>query len=212
MDSLPEAGAEQSKRWRYYREVTRDLAAIVERFVPEGLRHTFAMDWQGFVQACLLYDPPEMQLTEFDKLWTEPLPFFLIPRGGSKHLQEMAAPPIKMMRDPAKVREQLTSFYEGFVNALMKQYLVPLGYTKEQVHRSIVEQQPELWEKLEEAERGNKEKPYVVVDEYTSLADVKRAATKIGASDGQRPVTGRPQRDPLKAVECAILHDHHEWK
>jgi hypothetical protein len=124
----------------------------------------------------------------------------------------MAAPPIKMMRDPAKVREQLTSFYEGFVNALMKQYLVPLGYTKEQVHRSIVEQQPELWEKLEEAERGNKEKPYVVVDEYTSLADVKRAATKIGASDGQRPVTGRPQRDPLKAVECAILHDHHEWK
>ena len=196
----------------YVQQHPHDVAAILKRVVPEGLRHAIVMDWQGFIQACLLYDPPEMQLTEFDKLWTEPLPFFLIPRGGSKHLQEMAAPPIKIMRDPAEVREHLTTFYEGFVDALIEQYLVPLGYTKEQVHRSVVEQQPELWKNLEEGERGNKEKPYVVVDEYTPLADAKRAAAQIGASDGQRPVTGRPQRDPLVAVECAILHDHHAWK
>jgi hypothetical protein len=196
----------------YVQQHPHDVIAILESVVPQDLRDTFTIDWQGFIQACLLYDPPETQLTEFDKLWTEPLPFFLIPRGGSKFLQDpMAAPPIKMMRDPAEVRRYLTAFYEGFVDALIEQYLVPLGLTKEQVLQSVAAQRPELWEELEERERRNTERPYIVTDEYTPPDDVRWAFSKIANSDGRRPVTGRPKRNSLVAVECAVLHDHHGW-
>jgi hypothetical protein len=191
-----------------------DVLAILEKVIPTGLRETFTIDWQGFIQACLLHDPPDHKLTEFDRLWAEPLPSYLVPRGGSKHLQRLAAPPIREMRDPAEVRRYLTSFYEDVIDALIDTYLVPAGFSKEEVRRSLQAERPELWDKLEEEEEANTQKPYIVVDEFTTQEDVKWAFSKIHNSNGQRaksPGTGRPARDPLVAVECAILHDRYGW-
>jgi hypothetical protein len=195
----------------YVQQHPHDVYAILERVIPRGLRDTFTIDWQGFIQACLLYDPPETKLTEFDRLWAEPLPQFLVPRGGSKRLQKVAAPPIKELRDPADVQRHLTAFYEGLIEALIEQYLVPLGLTREQVLEGAAAQRPELWEKLAQGERRNTRRPYIVVDEFTTLEDVRWAFSKITNAEGKRPLTGRPTRSSLVAVECAILHDRYRW-
>jgi hypothetical protein len=50
----------------------------------------------------------------------------------------------------------------------------------------------------------------ILVDEHTTQDDVRSALSMIAAAR-VRPQQGRRQRDPLTAIECAVLHDSHGW-
>jgi hypothetical protein len=61
-------------------------------------------------------------------------------------------------------------------------------------------------------ELRNRETPfrhYIMVEEYTTEAEVKRAFRLISATLTERPEKGAPRRDPLIAAQCAILFDRH---
>jgi hypothetical protein len=47
----------------------------------------------------------------------------------------------------------------------------------------------------------------IIVDEYTTEADVRQAYRKIAAIRKKTAKGGAPKRDPLVAVQCAILYD-----
>jgi hypothetical protein len=65
---------------------------------------------------------------------------------------------------------------------------------------------PDCKKSTERAERYSK-RYYIGVDDSTALEDVKSAFHMIREV---QPSTGtKPSRDPLVAVQCAILHDRH---
>lgn len=48
---------------------------------------------------------------------------------------------------------------------------------------------------------------YIKIDEHTTEDDVRYAFRMIARMHGRPPKGGRPRRDPLMGLQCAILYD-----
>ena len=66
-----------------------------------------------------------------------------------------------------------------------------------------------LGHKYVERQEANEPQPYIFVTDETTEKDIKKAFRAIKASRRLRSSGGRPRRDRLVAVQCAVLYDRH---
>lgn len=166
-----------------------------------------------FLSACVQYDPPETELLVFSAYSDpQPLPIIAESRHSDPDLDSfprMVAPPIAMLFDTDAEVEVERRLYERAIQEIGKRYLEPLGIDIHSMLYDVLEDglEDEYHEKLSRI----KARPYIEVDEYTTEEDVKKARRAIRATLSGRSKGGATSRDPLIAVDCAILRDRYNW-
>jgi hypothetical protein len=192
-----------------------EMSAIWDKVDPEP--HPPAWDfsdyqlhvsWIGFLSACVLYDPPEDQLVEFASygaLETTILPGGrLATKANLEGLPEMVDPPVRSLWALSEVKDW---YWHRILSHIGEQYLEPQVVDVDALLENVILDIPGLEEEYrEKAERYSK-RYYIGVDDYTSFEDVKRAFHMIREVQPHKDT--RRSRDPLVAVQCAILHDQH---
>jgi hypothetical protein len=133
------------------------------------------------------------------------------PNASQKSHRSFAImPSVVTLRDPYEVEEVERWYWVQVVRELIERYIRPQGLDVGKILEEIL-RSPELWgEYLRRMEHVPKTH-YISVDEYTSEADVKNARRLIRETLEQNP-GGRPLRDPLVALQCAVLYDRHNGR
>jgi len=155
---------------------------------------------------CVLYDPPETQLEEFAER-IGGLASNVAPSGDKQYW--MPAPPIVWLSDADHAESTMREFYEALLEALLEKYVHPQGISSEDALGSIHRERPELFVQLMRALVENKSRPYIDVKPYHQTSFSVSAFKVLSARHDTRPASGRPKRDELTAVQCAILYDQH---
>lgn len=199
-----------SKERRHWSREVRDFTGRVvsRRHAGESL------DWERFVSACILYDPPSAGLVEF-AYFGGPCPSMPYPasdeaqeamleRGG--HLM-MEAPPIKYLADPTEARLIEAWLYTTVLERIGERYLEPLGLNIWDLYREVWESSSDVHAELAERNRQNAPKLYIDVSETTTENDARNAFRLIRQTQSIGRKGGKPKLDPLIAVQCAVLYD-----
>jgi len=187
-----------------------ELSDIARAVVPQlllGSGPSFLdYDWVRFLSVCVLFDPPDERLEEFAQLG----PFLAVsplPSGSAS----MAAGPVKVMHDPYEERGVAERAWSLIFEAVFELYLEPQGLARDDVLQKIHEARPEIRETRDQEWHDLRLRTYIEVNENTTWEDVKAAFKMIDDAREERPKTGRPKRDRLRCVQCAILHDQNGW-
>ena len=195
-----------------------EMSAIWAKVDPEPRLPTsdysdlqLELSWGDFLSACVLYDPPEDQLVEFASygaLETTVLTGGRLPtKANLEGLPEMVDPPVRSLFALSKVRDW---YWHRILNYIGEKYLEPQGVDVGAFLDNALSYIPGLEEEYrEKAERYSK-RYYIGVDDYTSFEDVQRAFHMIRKVQPQKGT--KRSRDPLVAVQCAILHDRHNGR
>jgi hypothetical protein len=230
-----------------------DLIAIKDKTIPQNMRKRSHYSWRQFLAACVLYDPPDLELMEFAS-YADPRPerLFPIKAGKAEPLptpeeiveraktagvhafhrfaeqlesgpQEskanasardrrtpvMCLPPIVKLRNPYEVEEVAMWFLTQTVREFIERYIRPQGLDVEAVLHNVLEASG-LWEEYWDRMDQVSETYYILVDEYTTEEDLESARRMIRATQEPNP-GGRPPRDTLVALQCALLHDKYNY-
>jgi hypothetical protein len=204
------------------REYDRELFSLEVRVVEERFRQPFT-DWARFFSLCVMYDPPDDGLIEFsaqggpspsapeDPDWmNDPLHGTNAepPEGTSTDLR-MVAHPVRWLRNPTEKQLTEAQYYRRVLQKIGERHLAPLGLDVWELFREVRENCPEIREEYQENSRQNYAKPYIEVNDWTTDNDVKNGLRLIRQARPPRAVEGRPRRDRLVAVQCALHHDRH---
>jgi hypothetical protein len=201
--------AKHAVRWQ------EEMSAIWAKVDPEPRPPTWdysdyllQASWEDFLSACVLYDPPEDQLVEFASyraLETTVLTGGrLATKANLEGLPEMVDPPVRSLFALSKVGDW---YWHRVLRYIGELDLELQGVDVDALIEDALSYIPGLEaEYIEKAERYSK-RYYIGVDDYTSLEDVKRAFHMIREVQPHKD-TNR-SRDPLVAVQCAILYDRH---
>jgi hypothetical protein len=181
-----------------------------ESVVPRAYREAF--DWDGFTAACILYDPPELQLEEFagyggSALAGSKRPAAKLKSGKGSHA---TTPAISWLDSEGHRAAAVERFYQDVISELGRRYFAPRGLDVWQAVSEIHTQTSflaELRTRIENIETN----PFIAVDRYTTDDDIETAARAIRSMQGRNP-GGRPARDPLLAIKCAALHYDHNHR
>src|SRR5215211_56713 len=195
--------------------------------------------WLWFTSACVLYDPPETALIQFAECAT-PKPY-RVSYGSSYRSQDndksvsMQAPPIKEQADSGELRGMIMSQVRLILDEINRHHLQALGLDVHAMWRDVL-YRPDVVGEIFRQEECLKTQLYIEVHEHTTDEDVRAARRVIRArQDKDRflvpaaadPAThleifemkqnrlqprGKSKRDPLVAIQCAILHDHYNQK
>lgn len=196
-----------------YQEWERDLEATARATIPQRfLVIDVSQDWSRFVAACALCDPPETELLEFAD-WGGPfsldLPFHETDGDSTiaSYLLGLSSG-ARTSSDPHKQLVADNRLLKHLVRELERRFLVPKGLVAVNVLYEIVAGKPEiLMEALQDA--AVVESPHCIpVHEMTTEDDVRREYRIIAAAR-KNSRKGAPHRDPLIALQCALLHDRH---
>ncbi len=207
-DWPPEA-EERFIRWKVLLEQVHE-AVVPPDLRVEDVRFDSVDFWDGFLSACLVYDPPATDLLGFadhpeatyDEFRSGPLN-----AADRDSALQMLAPPIKRLYDAGKLVAWERDRHERLIGALHAR-LGPRGI--------------DVWEMVYDLEYFDvsiagdqkhtpRRHPYIEVTENTTGADVRNAFTLLAADLPRRPRAARPSRDLLTAVQCAIWYDDLGW-
>lgn len=166
-------------------------------------RYSQASEWRQFLSACVLYDPPETALVEFGE-YGAALPEIGELRGEEAY--EMLAPPVWRLPNPHSWASAYRIFYEAMIREIGERHLEPLGINIHAMFREVF-QNTELYNELEENLAQVPRDYYIKIDDHTTNEDVRSAYTFTRPNEQSEE--GAPQRDPLVAIQCAILYDRH---
>jgi hypothetical protein len=198
---------EEAEQWHTaLQEWRTELARLYKAVVPEEARDSEYLNsgWGVFLSMCVLFDPPDTQLVDFAEVYRWEYSN-VHSRGGFA----MNAPPIVWRCDSNELEATWMEFYEGLLGALLKKYVHPQGVTTEEAMRAIRNEEPELFERWRQRLYDNESRPFIDAQPYHTNEDVESALQVLRTRHERRPTTGRKKRDELTAVQCAILHDHH---
>jgi len=211
---------EKLEKWdAFYQEWQRDLNTIIRSVVQERYFDPTKKDplpWQRFAAACVLYDPPETDLEALAN-YAGPYPQYITPFGPSEgkwpdtEEEQLLAvePPIVQLRDGIEQSRIEERYWYSVLFKIWELHLKPQGLEFWGVLEEIDEKYPEFQQAHQEASRRNHPRHYIKVDEHTTEDDVRHAFRMISRMHESRPGGGRPRRDPLMALQCAILYDRH---
>ena len=196
-----------------YQEWERDLEAAVVAAIPQRfVALDIYQDWPRFVAACALCDPPETELLEFAD-WGGPFSLDL-PLDETDDDSTIASYLLGLSsgdRKSGDAHEKLVAenrLLKHLVRELEKRYLKPKRLLAEDILHDIIKGKPEiLTEALMDA-AAVRSRRSIPVDELTIEEDVRRQYRIIAAARGTSR-KGAPHRDPLIAIQCALLHDRH---
>jgi hypothetical protein len=212
-----DAAGEQASEWiELASGWSLELLTLARRLVPEVYRPTPIDEtgWASFLSACILFDPPETKLPLFAQLGG-PRPLGLSPtdeswRNFGLPPYVMLASPTRTLRDGDKTRFIEGWFWRQVIERIGERFLEPAGLDIHEMMRAVMEDSPDLFKQREELrDQETPPRHYIAVDEKTTDADVRRAFRLISATLPERPEEGAPRRDPLIALQCAILYDRH---
>jgi hypothetical protein len=195
--------------------------------------------WLLFTSACVLYDPPETALIEFAEYAT-PKPY-RVSVGNSYRGEDadkslsMQALPIREQPDSADLRDMIMSQIDLILDEINKHYLQALGLDVHAMWQDVTSK-PDVMNEIYRQEELLRERLYIEVFEHTTDKDVRAARRAIRARQERDrflvpaaadPATrleilqekqnrprprGKSARDPLVAIQCAILYDRHNGK
>jgi hypothetical protein len=195
----------------------RGLRAIRDRFIPGRFkeRREHQRRWRDFICRCALFQPPGDDLFGY-YLSCGAGPWLDLPEGWEltrdQVLVVMTEAPVEPLRDADQVEAAWKGYYEA-LTAKLGEYLKPLGIDAGEAISEVFESnsalEEHLREKLQQIEYDRRS--YIRVDEYTTKDDVVHAFQLLARSQERRPKTGAPTRDPLIAVQYAVLHDEYGW-
>ena len=185
-----------------------DLARVLDHRIRDIASFYDRQYLRTFCAACVLYDPPETSLLEFAE--------YHAPRahraGHSPENPSLATKRVEMKMSPVEelpVRSdelaKLERFYESLLVQIARRlepHRIDLRSMIEDIHREHPELQRELSEELER-------RFYIHVDAHMTERDAVRAYRTISATLPRSPADTKPRRNPLIAVQCAVLHDRH---
>jgi hypothetical protein len=192
--------------------------AYRKQVVPEMYSYIkHSDDWYTFLSACLLFDPPDAGLEEF-AAYGDPTPITSLPLGSDPDKGSgIVAPPIKYLQDPYKAQEDARWYWEQIINDIGERFLKPLGLDVWAMAEAVKYRRPKPGEEFygpadEYPNRvlQNEPRPYIFVGEETTEEDVRRAFRLLKRQRGYSK-RGRPPRDRLTAIQCAILVDRYGW-
>lgn len=184
------------------------VRSVWELVVPLAYRE--AANWDDFTVACILYDPPELSLEEFaryDGLGAAKAGSAVVGHQGGKGARP-TGPAIEWIDSEGHRVDAVEEFYRAVITELGRRHFETRG---EDVWQAVSEiyGETDLLHRLED--KKIETHPYVVVDRYTSNADILEAAHKIRSMVGKRQ-GGRPPRDQFVAIKCAALYDDHNYQ
>ncbi len=186
--------------------ILREVPKLEERMVPDSLRDGFLeREWGDFLTACVVYDPPADKLVEFAEYGG---PTWISPSRAQIEEEEPqkrhAAVPVCIVRDPDQTEIKR---------------VVHMMKILDEIHKSHPE--IDVWNLVEEKglfERFRSEMEdiprrfHIEVREDTTAKDVADAYSLVREfQKEQNQRGGAPPREPLIAVQCAILYDRHNF-
>ena len=197
---------------RFLLEWWIDLRRLQEQEIPEKYRDTgLGSDWHRFFAVCVLYDPPDTELSAFAEVVGPEPEAFLDPRAPD----DLPKEDIRMLKPPVKTRLELTGSNDwrwdcilySWGEALREAFLDPGEVLSDLERRS-----PGFINRYHRKVERDSSCFYIEVDERTTKDDVVKAHRMIREVQEGRTPRGAPERDRLIAVRCAILKDQHNWE
>ncbi len=197
-------------RWQVQLEHVHHAIIPPEHRV-EGVHFDSADFWDGFLSACLIYDPPADDLLGFADhpvaTYGEYLNILDPSADPGDDAPQMLAPPVRFLYDMDELLDWVQDRYERLIAALHKR-LEPRGIDVQEMVYDL--------EYFDASIPGNPDdeptaRPYIQVAAHTTEADVRNAYKLLVAHQPQRPRAIKPRRDPLTAVQCAIWYDDLGW-
>ncbi len=223
---------EKARGFGFYKDLyEQELAELRAQIIPKRYSEAIAdwelpggpgnnwMSWEWFLSLCVMNDPPETDLIRFAD-YSNPRPTALPPILSEWSEEQMAmkeqhywplrmvAPPIRMFEDPDTVfrRENwrhwalIAKVQERLHEAGIKVDLAAM-FRQERLERETIE---ELL-----ATYPSPRRLYIEVNEWTTWNDVENAFRLIRQRSPGPQEGGAPGRDPLVALQCALLYDRH---
>jgi hypothetical protein len=198
------------------------IHALRRDLIPEIYRLPDSpINWVAFLSACLLYDPPDTELLAFARIGDEnPVTAEAeeqVRDADTELSTDALVLPIKMLPDPDKVKEDAHWYRDAIIEEIGRRFIEPQGLDTWEVFESVIrtirrDEEGNSWYLAHEYASRQLDyelQPYIFVTDETTEEDVKKAFRAIKASRRQRRSGGRPRRDRLVAVQCAILYDRH---
>lgn len=197
-----------------------EMYTLARQVVPEDYRpnHVDEMGWAIFLSACVLFDPPEPEkgLLRFAEL-DGPRPMGLSPTDES--WTSFGHPPRAMLAAPVRTIPDgyISAAIEGWfwrqvIEEIGKRFLEPAGLDIHEMMSEVLKNSPALSKKEELREQRAPARHYIAVYEDTTADDVQRAFQLISDTLPERSKKGHRQRDPLVALQCAVLYDRYNAK
>jgi len=189
-----------------------------------------------FVSVCVLHDPPETSLVPFAEF--ADLHPYRIRRQADSAGKDMfiKAPPIKALADPGAEGSLVMSQVNLILEEINKRHLQPLGLNIHDMWQDALQNSFDTMVEIYRKEELLQRRLYIEVNAHTTDEDVKAARRMIRskqeqerwrvplvASDTEAQQIARdkqerlqprtkPTRDPLIALQCAVLYDCHNSK
>jgi hypothetical protein len=213
----PDPYEDRNKSWDLTISWAADRREIQNKVVPEKYRDKGAPgEFDRFLSACVLYDPPENGLLEFATISApEPQAFY-----GHREPEEvddpnefprMVAPPVKTLRELTESEDWawdcLIYDHSEKLRALMEE----LGIDPYQLLTELEKDDPGLRERYLRKVERDESRYFIEVDERMNKDDVHNAFLMIRAAQEERVSGGRPSRDRLTALQCAVLYKNPNW-
>jgi len=192
----------------------RNYLAVREGFpvasgpYPKGSRdrYEYLPDvWFLFLGNCLIYDPPPTELDAYANAANGDL------NNPARH------EPIVWLSDGVEVAAVERQFREkalDHIHALYEGFLAENGLTAAFQHyakeRDTSDWQAILGEYQEHREQIESA-PYISVEDDLDDEMIRKAVSTLRQLHGSERRRGRPKRDPLLCVQCAILKDSYGW-
>lgn len=192
----PKGDLKELRAWAEHRRQSWDMSVRIAWQSVVSNRYWEAANWDEFITACVLYDPPELKLAEFAGYGSE---------GSSPE-----ALPIEWVDSRGHRVVAMEEFYQGLLEELDRRHFKPRG---EDIWQEVSEiyNETDLLEKLQTKMREAETHPYIAVSKGTSDDDILCAAREIRATQA-KDSGGRPPRDKLLAIKCAALYNDHNYK
>jgi len=125
----------------------------------------------------------------------------------------MLSAPVRTLRD-GNISETIEGwFWEQVIKEIGKRFLEPAGLDIHEMMLEVLKNSPDLLKQRDDLRK--QETParhYIAVYEETTEVDVLGAFRLISDTLPERSKKGPPRRDPLVALQCAVLYDRHNGR
>jgi hypothetical protein len=197
---FPRTPSDDDDFFGVYDEWMADLQHIEQRCVPARFRES--AEWSYFISACVLCDPPPDGLDTFTRHGD--LRFH---NGRRERVPMQARAPVRWAIADEQALEQAHFWLlERLLEELGERYLRPAGTDLEEAIQEIFDT-TDLNDQYHRKKASLRREWHIVASGGVNANDIKKAAAMIPAIQEARSQGGRAPRNPVVALQCAILYD-----
>lgn len=180
------------------------MAELKTQTIPRSLDDQFLLrEWADFLVLCIMYDPPAYALIEFAEYGG---PTWILARGDQTAEQQRkgAAPPVRVVRDPFESEIQRVVQISKVIDLIEE--------THPEIRAWDLVEKKGLLEQFRSEMESIPRHLHIEVEEDTTALDVTDAYRAIRRIQQKHNQGGASVRDPLVAVQCAVLYDSYNGR